>query len=255
MHKELCAVEADRHDQRGDTDVTRVFLRVDALLPSMSDQTLDADLPLEHVYRAPDDPGAAGEETLVVVLHGRGADETDLLPVADQLPPSHVLSLRAPDPLMGGYTWYELDVPDGDIHRSQPDADDFRRSLDLASDTVDRARSALGADTVGLLGFSQGSITATALLVDSPDRYDWVVGLHGYLAASHADRDHDLRRTPVFLGAGRTDGIIPESRVAEAADRLRAMNADVTFESYDAGHGIGRAELGDVVSFVRARRP
>jgi phospholipase/carboxylesterase len=154
---------------------------------------------------------------------------------------------------MGGYTWYELDIPDGDLHRSEPDTDDFRRSLDLAADTVDAAADALDVDAVGLLGFSQGSITSTALLVEAPDRYDWVVGLHGYLAASHAERDVDLRETPVFLGAGRADQIIPPFRVETAADRLRAMNADVTFEQYDAGHGVAPDELADLVSFVESR--
>jgi phospholipase/carboxylesterase len=217
----------------------------------MPGQTLDADLPLESVYRPPGDD--AGDDTLVVVLHGRGADETDLLPVADHLPPAHVLSLRAPDRLMGGYTWYELDMPDGDLHRSQPHAGDFRRSLDLATEAVATAGEALDVDTVGLLGFSQGAITSTALLVESPTDYDWVVGLHGYLAASHAESDEDLDDTPVFLGAGRADQIIPEARVAAAAERLREMGAAVTYETYDVGHGVGQAELADVVAFVEAR--
>lgn len=214
----------------------------------MPEPTLDVDLPLEYVYRPA--TGSVGDDTVVVVLHGRGADETDLLPITDHLPPSHVLSLRAPDRLMGGYTWYELDMPDGDLHRSQPDPAGFRRSLDLVTEAVTEAVDELDADSVGLLGFSQGAITSTALLVESPTAYDWVVGLHGYLAASHAERDVDLGGTPVFLGAGRADDIIPEARVAAAADRLGSLGADVVYETYDAGHGVARAELDDVVSFV-----
>jgi phospholipase/carboxylesterase len=216
----------------------------------MSEQTLDVDLPLEYVYRPP--TSGDGDDTLVVVLHGRGADETDLLPVTQHLPPAHVLSLRAPDRLMGGYTWYELDMPDGDLHRSQPHEGDFRRSLDLVGEAVETA-AALDVDTVGLLGFSQGSIISTALLVESPTSYDWAVGLHGYLAASHTDSDEDLADTPVFIGAGRTDQVIPESRVAAAAERLREMGADVTYEAYDVGHGIGQDELADVVTFVESQ--
>jgi phospholipase/carboxylesterase len=215
----------------------------------MSEPSLDVDLPLEYVYRPP----GTESDRLVVVLHGRGADETDLLPIAEQLPPSHVLSLRAPDRLMGGYTWYDLDMPDGDLHRSQPHQEGFRRSLDLVAEAVDAAESALDTDEIGLLGFSQGAITSLALLVETPDGYDWVVGLHGYLAASHADRSSDLANTPVFLGAGRADEIIPESRVAAAADRLRELGATVTYETYDAGHGVSRSELADVVAFVDAR--
>ena len=100
----------------------------------MPEPSLDVDLPLEYVYQSP--PGDDSDR-LVVVLHGRGADETDLLPIADQLPPSHVLSLRAPDRLMGGYTWYDLDMPDGDLHRSQPESEEFRRSLDRVAEAVD----------------------------------------------------------------------------------------------------------------------
>ncbi|WP_136603335.1 alpha/beta hydrolase [Salinigranum halophilum] len=217
----------------------------------MSGQTLDVELPLEYVYRPPAE--AVGDDTLVVVLHGRGADETDLLPVTDHLPPAHVLSLRAPARLMGGYTWYELDMPDGDLNRSQPHAGDFRRSLDHAAETTATASEALDVDTVGLLGFSQGSITSTALLVESPASYDWVVGLHGYLAASHAESEAELDDTPVFLGAGRADQVIPESRVVAAADRLREMGAAVTYEAYDTGHGIAQEELADVVAFVETQ--
>jgi phospholipase/carboxylesterase len=79
------------------------------------------------------------------------------------------------------------------------------------------------------------------------------VGLHGYLAASHGDRDVDLRETPVFLGAGNADQIIPAFRVEDAAERLRAMNATVTYESYDVGHGVAPDELADLVSFVESR--
>ncbi|OYR78200.1 phospholipase, partial [Halorubrum sp. E3] len=147
-----------------------------------------ADLPLEHVHVAPDDDpeNAPG----VFVLHGRGADEEDLLPVAQRLPDRlHVVSLRAPDPLQGGYTWYELDLSAGGLEASQPDAAGFRRSLDLVADSVDAAVDEYGldADRIGLLGFSQGAITSLSLLLEDPDRYAWVAAVHGYLADAHGD--------------------------------------------------------------------
>jgi phospholipase/carboxylesterase len=245
----VCSDVTDSPDWGSNTGVTRGFLPDAAVRPDMSDQRLDADLPLAYVYRPPADES----DRLVVVLHGRGADETDLLPVADRLPPAHVVSLRAPDRLMGGYTWYALDVPDGDLHRSQPHAGEFRRSLDLVAEAVDTAREAVGATETGLLGFSQGAITSLSLLVERPDAYDWVVALHGYLAASHADRDADLGGVPVFVGAGSADEIIPASRASDAAARLRELGASVTFETYGVGHGVAREELADVVAFVESR--
>jgi phospholipase/carboxylesterase len=214
----------------------------------------DADLPLEHVHVSPDEPHEPdGPAPAVVVLHGRGADEEDLLPVARELPADrHVVSLRAPDPMGPGYTWYELDLSAGGLHQSQPDPDDFRRSLDLVDESVTAAVDAYGLDpdAIGLLGFSQGAITAFSLLVESPARWAWVVGLHGYLAAAHADRDVAIPGTPVFVGAGAADQVIPATRSEAAADRLRELGADVTFERYQAPHGVGPDELRDVVAFV-----
>ncbi|OYR68469.1 phospholipase [Halorubrum ezzemoulense] len=215
------------------------------------------EIPLEHVHVAPDE-GSGGEPApAVFVLHGRGADEEDLLPVVAELPDElHVVSLRAPDPLQGGYTWYELDLSAGGLESSQPDADDFRRSLDLIGESVERAVDAYGldADRLGLLGFSQGAITSLSLLLEDPDRYAWVVALHGYLAESHADLDPDgIEGKPVFVGAGAGDRVIPESRTTAAVERFETLDADVASGSFPGGHGIGPQELDAVVEFVASR--
>ncbi|OYR76689.1 MULTISPECIES: alpha/beta hydrolase [Halorubrum] len=215
------------------------------------------EIPLEHVHVAPDEESGGEPAPAVFVLHGRGADEEDLLPVAAELPDDlHVVSLRAPDPLQGGYTWYELDLSAGGLESSQPDADDFRRSLDLIGESVERAVDAYGldADRLGLLGFSQGAITSLSLLLEDPDRYAWVVTLHGYLAESHADLDPDgIEGKPVFVGAGAGDRVIPESRTTAAVERFETLDADVASGSFPGGHGIGPQELDAVVEFVASR--
>lgn len=215
-------------------------------------------LPLEHVHTPPDAP-EGGPGRAVVVLHGRGANERDLLPVANRLDDGlHVISLRAPEPLMGGYTWYELDLPAGDLHRSQPDAEDFRHSLDLVNASIGAAIDAYGLDPsgIGLLGFSQGAIVSFALVIESPADFAWAVGLHGYLPASHAEATPaDAAGRPVFVSAGSADQIIPPDRARAAADRLEAMGFAVEFREYDASHGIAHEELDDVVRWVDERRP
>ena len=212
-----------------------------------------SDLPLDHVHIAPDEPSDEPAPA-VVVLHGRGANEKDLLPVARSLPDSiHVLSLRAPDRLQGGYTWYELDLSGGGLHQSQPDAADFERSRGLVTESIDAAVDAYGidADNVGLLGFSQGAITGLSLLLDDPDRYAWVVALHGYLPDSHSDVDPDgIADKPVFIAAGEADEIIPAARTEAAADRFEALGAAVEYTAYDGGHGIGPAEHEGLLDFV-----
>jgi phospholipase/carboxylesterase len=208
------------------------------------------DIPLEHVHREPE----SSADAVVFVLHGRGADEQDLLPVAERLPGErHIVSFRAPDRLQGGYTWYDLDLSGGGLEQSQPDPDGFRRSLDIVAESIDAAVEEYGldADELGLLGFSQGAITSFSLLLEQPDTFAWVAGHHGYLAESHADHAPDgIEGKPVFVGAGAADQIIPATRCEAAAEGLREAGADVTFDVYEGGHGIGQEELAAVTAFV-----
>ncbi len=214
------------------------------------------ELPLEHVHLEPD-ASTDGPTPAVFVLHGRGADEQDLLPVAKRLPDElAVVSLRAPDRLMGGYTWYEIEMPEGDLHRSQPHEEEFRRSLDLVAESISAAIETydIDSDRIGLLGFSQGAITSLSLLLENPDRFAWVVALHGYLAESHADSAPEgIEGKPVFVGSGTSDQIIPTQRAEAAADRLREFGCAVESHSYETAHGIGPDELADLVAWVESR--
>ncbi|AFK19425.2 phospholipase [Haloferax mediterranei ATCC 33500] len=214
------------------------------------------EIPLEHVHVEPSEPGD-GPGPAVVLLHGRGSNEQDLLQISRRFPDHlHVVSLRAPDELQGGYTWYDLDLSAGGLHQSQPHAEQFERSRELVRESIEGAIAEydLDPERIGLLGFSQGAIASLSLLLDDPDDYAWVVALHGYLAESHADLDPDgVSGKPVFIGAGEMDQIIPASRAERAADRLRELGADVTSNVYQVPHGIGPDELADVVSFVETQ--
>jgi phospholipase/carboxylesterase len=211
--------------------------------------------PLEHVSKAPENPGE-GPSPAVVLIHGRGTNEQDLLPIAAQLPDElHVLSVRAPDPLQGGYTWYELDLSAGGLHASQPHKEEFRRSLDLLSDFVEWAieEYAIDPERIGLLGFSQGSIMSLAALCEQPGNYDWIVALNGYLAASHEEQAGETAGKPIFIGAGEADQIIPVERAERAAELLAEAGADVRFESYSVGHGTHPEEIQAVSAWVTER--
>ncbi|MFB6147148.1 MAG: alpha/beta hydrolase [Halobacteriaceae archaeon] len=218
-----------------------------------------ADFPLEYRSRPPV-AEADGPAPAVVLLHGRGADADDLLGLADDLPDAlHVLSPQAPDPLGPGFTWYELDLSAGGLHESQPDPDDFRRSLDLLTEFREAAVTEydLDPDRIGLFGFSQGAIASLASVLEAPDDWAWAAALHGYLPASHDPAEGadvaDAAGFPVFVAGGEADDVIPLSRVQRAADRLRDAGLDVTAETYPTAHGIGPRELADVADWVAER--
>lgn len=211
------------------------------------------DLPVEHVSVEPSE-ASDGRSPGVVILHGRGADEQDLLPVAEALPDTlHVVSLRAPNPMGPGYTWYDLDLSGGGLHQSQPDPDGFRRSLDLVADAAQAAvdRYELDPDQLGFLGFSQGAITATALLLEAPEQVAWLAALHGYLPNSHADLAPEaVSGIPVFVSGGADDQVIPPERSRRIAEHLSEIGAAVSADTYPGGHGIGREEHDALVEFV-----
>ncbi|WP_336136576.1 alpha/beta hydrolase [Natronomonas amylolytica] len=176
------------------------------------------ELPLVHESR----PGSVEENApAVVLIHGRGTNERDLLPIAAQLLDElHVLSVRAPNEMGGpnSYTWYDLDP-----------------------------------DRVGLLGFSQGAITSMSALLERPEAYRWVVALNGYLAESHHDEVDNAEGKPVFVGCGAMDQVIPPERAEQAAELLKEGGADVRFERYGVGHGTAPQEITDVVTWLEGR--
>ena len=216
---------------------------------------MDPSLPLEHVSIAPE--GAHDRPPSAVLLHGRGADEHDLLQVGDRLPDGlHLLSVRAPNRLGPGYTWYDLDLSAGGLQASQPDEADYTEALSLLDRFLEAAVEAyqLDPDRVGFVGFSQGAIVSLGSLLEGALRPAWVVGLHGYLPARYdSSVEVTTSDTPVFLGAGATDEVIPASRVERAAQRLEEFGYPVTLNTYDFGHGIAREELEDVAEFIDAR--
>jgi phospholipase/carboxylesterase len=211
------------------------------------------ELAFEH-----DPSSLEGPAPAVCLLHGRGTDETDLLPLADRLPDElAVFSLRAPFPGGGGMgagnVWYELDLSGGGLHQSQP-GEGFPDSLAAVHAFAEGLLEDYPVTDVGLLGFSQGGIMGMSLLLERPDLYDWTVALHSYLPASHDPAGFEgVADKPVFVGAGEADQVIPVGRAREAAERLEAGGLSVTFRTYPSGHGIHPEELADAGEWVGDR--
>ena len=100
---------------------------------------------------------------------------------------------------------------------------------------------------------SQGAVTGLSALLERPDAYRWVVALNGYLAAEHAGDVDAAAGTPVFVGCGAADRVIPPERAERAAETLDDAGVEVRFERYGVGHGTTPEEVTDVVEWVEAR--
>lgn len=118
----------------------------------------------------------------MLLLHGRGADEYDLLGVADRLPLAfNYASVRAPVPVAGGgFTWFE------NHGAGRPVARSLESSIRSLRAWLDGPAIAPVSGRCYPFGFSAGMMMAGALLLDDPKRFSGAVLLSGALALRDA---------------------------------------------------------------------
>ena len=182
---------------------------------------------------------------LLVLHHGRGSDEEDLLPLADALDPQqrlHVVTPRAPLTLSGGpgYHWYL--VP----RVGYPDPDTFRAAYDALARFHDELwrRFGLDPERTVLGGFSMGSVMSYSLALGS-DRPPpaGILAFSGFIPTVEGWEPQIPRDTGVFIAHGRTDPIM-EVEFARAARRLlEDAGMKVEYRESDVGHTINPTSI------------
>ena len=188
----------------------------------------------------------------VIALHGRGADERDLVPVvlALEIPNLLVISPRAPFVFpFGGYAWYGLE------QEGVPEPATMRTSLGLLRKFVEEVKAGYPVDTerVILLGFSQGTVMAYGTALVDPPKFRGVIALSGYIPVKsdlHLRLD-ELSDFPVFISHGSNDPLIPPRFGREAAKILMEARAKVTYDEYPMGHEISEETVQDLKEWVR----
>lgn len=195
-------------------------------------------------------PGDRTGRPLLVLLHGYGADEHDLLGLAPYLPAdiavASVAAPLAPPFPSPGRSWYPIEGLDGRSPEAvTAAAHAFLRWLDGVAGT---------APSVALLGFSQGAAVSLQALRLAPARFGAVVALSGYATPGALPHDEVLRETrpAVFWGRGSADDVIPVALVAHTAQWL-PDHADLSGRVYPGlTHSISEEELADVHRFLTA---
>src|SRR5437016_417410 len=182
-------------------------------------------------------PRAPGLSRTLVLLHGYGADERDLLPIAHELDPRlRAVSLQGPIALGGPMrAWFNLSQdPAG---RISFDAEEARGAVGTVTAAVEEI--AAQSPRPLLLGFSQGAGIALGVALLRPDLVAGVLSLSG-VARALDDRDHappdTLRGFPVFAAHGRQDPLIPIELGRKLRDDLAKLGMDVEWHEYDMGH-------------------
>ena len=211
---------------------------------------------LVHRVVPPRVPGA--RPPLLVLLHGIGADEGDLLPLASHLDPRfRVISARAPheaEPM--GYRWYAIDWT---ATPPRGDPEEIAGSRDLLARFVAEATTAYGADPsrVFLFGFSQGAIMSLALLLARPDLVRGVVAHSGRLSRLPGPdpAPEALAHAEVLILHGQEDEVVPAAQGRKAYEVLEPLlGARVAYRAFDGlGHGISEESLAEAARWLTAR--
>jgi phospholipase/carboxylesterase len=185
-------------------------------------------------------PAASDQEGLLVLLHGRGADERDLLPLADYLDPEHRLLAVSPrGPLSlppGGAHWYAV------REIGFPDPATFLSTFGIASAWLDELtnETGLGPDRMVLAGFSQGAVMTYSLgLAAGRPRPAALIAMSGFVPTVPGfELDLTAPRPPIAIAHGTYDPVISVDWGRRARDLLRDAGADVLYRESPIPHTI-----------------
>jgi phospholipase/carboxylesterase len=201
-------------------------------------------------------PPATDPSGLLILHHGRGADEHDLLGLADVLDPQrrlHVVTPRAPLTIPGwpGHHWYM--VP----RVGYPDPTTFRRAYEQLAAFHDElwASTGIGPERTVFGGFSMGSVMSYALgLTGERPTPAGILAFSGFIPTVEgwqpdlASRPH----LPVFIAHGRRDPVMDVSFARHAHELLDAAGLPVSYHESDAAHHIDPTHIPAATQWLAA---
>jgi phospholipase/carboxylesterase len=217
-----------------------------ARLPSAADAA-----GLTYVVHAP--AGKAPHPPLIVLLHGSGADERDMISLWTQLPGDFVVvSPRAPfADGTGGYRWYRRPMAGR--------AADVAISRTIVDTLIDDAARRFDADPKRIFvgGFSQGAVMAYDIALKEPGRFRGAAILSGSLFPGDAKgrpAGAGPTRVAFFIGHGTADNRIPFAAATAARAALDRLGVPVSFHAYPGmRHETGAREIDDLGRWLADR--
>ncbi len=212
--------------------------------------TAPAEPPLVTVTVAAREASPGKQPPLMVLLHGLGANEQNLLALADSLDPRfELVGVRAPLTVSDDhYGWFHTTfTDDGPVHDTA-EAERARLRLVALLQSL-RSRS----DRIYLLGFSQGAMMALSVALLTPAQVRGVVAISGGVLDGVGARSSVREGPPVLLLHGTQDPVIPYGQALLAQGLLRVRGFPFDFKSYEAGHEITQAMRADLRAWSTAQ--
>lgn len=203
---------------------------------------MDAITLFEHQYIA----RSEGNGATLLLLHGTGGNEYDLLQLGAALDPSANLLSPRGKVLENGLPRFFRRLAEGVFDEE----DILRQSYDL-NEFIKAAAGRYGFDRsrVTAVGYSNGANIAVSLLLLHPGTLASAVLFHAMVPLEPPELPA-LENLRVFLGAGESDPMIPPSKTAELVRLLQRTGADLTVHWESTGHGLNRNEVEAAASWL-----
>jgi len=177
-------------------------------------------------------PGTSNRTLLL--LHGTGGNERDLIPLGRELDPNAALLSPRGKVLENGMPRFFRRLAEGVF-----DLEDLKYRTNELADFVTAAAQHYGfaTDQFVAVGYSNGANIAASLLLLRPEILRAAI-LFRAMVPLVPDKLAELSSVHVWIGAGNQDPIIPPSEVQRLVELLRRAGADVTIRFFNAGHGL-----------------
>lgn len=209
------------------------------------------DLSLSYLESNPGGVARAGDP-IVILIHGRGADASDLAPLAAQIGGDLPCRFVLPDAprrfqptpeLVFGYTWFDGYPPDP--RSLQPSVEILSRFIDeIAERTGTRPGDMI------LCGFSQGALMTLAVGLRRTPPFAALVALSGGIDRANLPPEAIASSPPVLMIHGRRDEAIPIDLARRTRSILQDSGIEPEYHELDIGHEISQPELGLIKTFV-----
>jgi phospholipase/carboxylesterase len=189
------------------------------------------------------EPGADPTLPTVLLLHGTGGDENDLVPLGREIAAGAALLSPRGNVLEGAMPRFFRRFREGLF-----DEDDVRRRAGELASFVAEARRAYGLDQPLALGYSNGANIASAVLLLHPQTLAGAILLRAMAPLAEPPKP-DLAGVPVLILSGSSDPIAPRSSADKLAAALAAAGARVERDDLPAGHGLTQADVTKAKAF------
>jgi phospholipase/carboxylesterase len=183
------------------------------------------------------EPATAPNRPPLLLLHGTGGDENDLLGLGRTIAPGSALLSPRGKILENGMPRFFRRLAEGVF-----DEEDVEFRANELADFVAEARKAYGLEAPVALGFSNGANIAAAMLMLRPEALSGAALLRAMVPLSGAQQV-DLSGKRVLMISGAMDPIIPADNAKRLAGSLSASGADVQHEVLPTGHNLSQTDL------------